>query len=199
MNTTAAIKLQRGDTLIIVDLQNDFLPPDGALAVPRGREVIPVLNHYIELFSAHDLPVFATRDWHPENHCSFKTRRGPWPVHCVINSRGAAFTSDLKMTGGTIVISKPSGEDRETYSAFEGTTLIRHLREKNIRRVFVGGLATDYCVRHTCEDALRCGFKTFYLRDASRAVNVKPDDGAKAEAILSQLGAELIELKNIAP
>ena len=191
------ITLEPGDALIIVDLQNDFLPPDGALAVPQGREVIPVLNNYINLFSSRNLPVFATRDWHPSTHCSFNTRGGPWPVHCVIDTHGAAFTSDLKLPSDAITVSKPSSEDRETYSSFEGTTLANQLRAKGVNRVFVGGLATDYCVFHTCKDALKDGFKTFLLRDGARAVNVQPEDGAKAEAELARLGAAGIEIKNL--
>jgi nicotinamidase/pyrazinamidase len=194
----SVVRLERGDALVIVDLQYDFLPPNGALAVPSGNEVIPVLNSYISLFNSRHLGIFATRDWHPANHCSFKTRGGPWPVHCVMNSHGAAFTTELKLPLATLIISKPSSVDRETYSAFEGTDFDKRLRTEGVRRVFVGGLATDYCVLHTVKDALKSGFKTFYLRDASRAVNVRPDDGRRAEAEMQRLGAMIVDLEHVA-
>jgi nicotinamidase/pyrazinamidase len=95
-NWTDGVKLRFGDALIVVDLQNDFLP-GGALAVPHGEEVIAPLNHYIAAFAARGLPVFATRDWHPLNHCSFKENGGPWPVHCVQNTPGAAFAPGLNL------------------------------------------------------------------------------------------------------
>ena len=194
---TAALRLERGDALVIVDVQNDFLPPNGALAVPHGDEVIPVVNNYIALFKSRNLPVFATRDWHPANHCSFKNRGGPWPVHCVMNSHGAAFSTALKLPVDTLIVSKPSTVDKETYSSFEGTDLDKKLKGEGVRRVFVCGLATDYCVFHTVKDALKAGFKTVLLRDASRAVNIKPDDGQKAEAEMQRLGARIADHSQI--
>lgn len=190
------IQLQPGDALIIVDLQNDFLP-GGALAVPRGDEVVPVLNDYIARFEKKHLPVFATRDWHPANHCSFKTCGGIWPAHCVAETNGAAFASQLRLPKEAIVVSKATEPGAEAYSGFVGTALEKKLRHMNARRVFVGGLATDYCVLSTVKDALKAGFETFLLRDGCRAVNVKPDDGRKAELEMEDLGARSVELAAI--
>jgi nicotinamidase/pyrazinamidase len=188
MNAQATIDLHPGDALVIVDVQNDFLP-GGALAVPRGDEVVPALNGYIARFSANKLPIFATRDWHPRNHCSFKAQGGPWPPHCVAESPGAGFASALRLTADVIVISKAMSAEQDAYSGFGGTDLAQRLRALNITRVFVGGLATDYCVLNTVLDALKHGFETMLLTDAIRAVNVQPDDGAKAEETMRRAGA----------
>jgi len=174
--------------LIIVDVQNDFLP-GGMLAVPRGDEVIPILNRYIEEFERQKLPIFATRDWHPHNHCSFQTQGGPWPVHCVVSTKGAAFPPSLKLPTSAIVISKPSTPEKETYSAFEGTNLEQQLREASVESLYVGGLATDYCVLNTVKDALLRGFKVTLLKDGIRPVNVHPTDGQEAEKEMLSLGA----------
>lgn len=176
--------------LIIVDVQNDFLP-GGALAVSHGEEVVPVLNRYIAQFEQQKLPIFATRDWHPPNHCSFRTQGGPWPVHCVVHSRGAEFAPSLRLPKSAMVISKPSASDKETYSGFEGTDLEGQLRRAGVSSLFIGGLATDYCVLNTVKDALHRGFKVTLLRKAIRPVNVEADDGVKAENEMVRLGAVL--------
>jgi nicotinamidase/pyrazinamidase len=190
------IEPQNGDALIVVDVQNDFLP-GGSLAVPEGDAVVPVLNRYLAEFSAHELPVYATRDWHPVNHCSFKARGGPWPPHCVAESPGAQFAALLKFPSGTFVISKATQQDKDAYSGFEGTDLDARLRTRKIKRLFIGGLATDYCVLNTVRDALRLGHEVYLLTDAIRAVNVKPDDGRKAEAEMRRLGAKPITLAGL--
>ncbi len=190
---TERIMLQNGDALIVVDVQNDFLP-GGSLAVPEGNEVIPVLNRYLAAFAAREFPVYATRDWHPVNHCSFKARGGPWPPHCVAESRGAQFAASLKFPSGTLIISKATQPDKDAYSGFEGTDLDSRLRAQKIKRVFVGGLATDYCVLNTVRDARKHDYEVYLLTDAIRAVNVKPDDGRKAEAEMRRLGANPITL-----
>lgn len=181
------MKLQTGDALIIVDVQNDFLP-GGALAVPNGDEIIPVLNDYIKKFTAKGLPVFATRDWHPKKHCSFKEQGGIWPPHCVASTLGASFSADLEKSQ-IIIVSKAIYEDDDAYSGFGGTNLHARLQHKEIQRVFIGGLATDYCVKATVQDALNHGYITYYLKDASRAVNINPDDGTKAEEAMIRSGA----------
>lgn len=181
------------DALVIVDVQNDFLP-GGALAVPHGDEVIPILNHYIDRFYGQSLPIFATRDWHPINHCSFKEYDGPWPSHCVADSYGAAFASELKLPDAAEVIAKATTPNEDAYSGFEGTDLANRLHHLNIHRVFAGGLATDYCVLHTVLDALREGYTVYVLMDAVRAVNVNPEDGNRALAQMEQKGANLITL-----
>ncbi len=182
---------QPGDALLIVDVQNDFLP-GGSLAVPRGDKVVPVLNRYIGEFLAHDLPVYATRDWHPERHCSFRAQGGPWPPHCVAHTRGAEFAPALRLPSAATVISKATSADRDAYSGFEGTDLDQRLRAAGVRRLFVGGLATDYCVLNTVRDALQLGYEVLLLADAIRAVEVEPGDGQRAEAEMTRLGARRI-------
>ncbi|MFQ5993758.1 MAG: nicotinamidase [Acidiferrobacterales bacterium] len=182
-------KPKRGDALVIVDLQNDFLP-GGNLAVPRGDEVIPVLNRYIEAFEASGLPIYATRDWHPQNHCSFKAQGGIWPPHCIADSPGAQFAPGLNTPQDAIVVSKATTPGKDAYSGFEGTDLAERLQRQGVTRLFIGGLATDYCVLNTVRDALKHNFTVFLLRDAVRAVNVEPGDGEKAEREMENLGAK---------
>lgn len=197
MSKTKSIRPQTGDALIVVDVQNDFLP-GGALAVPHGDEVVAVLNRYIERFARTGLPVVATRDWHPRDHCSFVERKGPWPPHCVANTQGAQFAPGLRLPSNVRVISKATTRDEEAYSGFGGTRLAQDLREQNVRRLFIGGLATDYCVLNTVKDARALGFDVVLLRDAMRAVEVNPGDGAHAEQEMLRLGAEPAELERLA-
>ncbi len=184
----ARLKPHSGDALVVVDVQNDFLP-GGALGVPEGDEVIPVLNRYSVLFEDLGLPIVATRDWHPEDHCSFEAQGGPWPPHCVAGTEGAAFATALDLHGDTKVISKAQTPDEEAYSGFQGTELNDWLQERDVTRLFVGGLATDYCVRDTVRDGLKNGYEVVLLEDAIRAVNVEPDDGSKAVAQMQAEGA----------
>ncbi len=189
-------RLQPGDVLLVTDIQNDFLP-GGSLAVAGGDEVVPVLNRYIDAFLAQGLPVYATRDWHPEGHCSFHAQGGPWPVHCVAGTHGAAFASALTLPPDTTVISKATLQDKEAYSSFQGTDLDSRLRAAGIRRLFIGGLTTDYCVLNTVRDARRLGYDVFVLTDAIRAVNVRPGDGQRAEEEMAGLGAQRITLNGL--
>ena len=193
---SSTITPSNGDALLVVDVQNDFLP-GGALAVPDGDAVVPVLNRYIQAFAERNLPVFLSRDWHPENHCSFKEQGGPWPPHCVAGTPGAAFASDLEYPPGSTVVDKAQTPEREAYSDFDETDLARDLRERGVERVFVGGLATDYCVLYTVKDALSHGFEVFLLMDAIRAVNVQPDDGERAIEEMQDLGATPIDLSDL--
>lgn len=180
-----------GDALIVVDVQNDFLP-GGALPVPRGDEVVPVLDALVHRFRAAGLPVFATRDWHPVGHHSFRQQGGPWPPHCVAGSPGAAFPPDLSLPAGVEVVSKGRRPDDPGYSAFAGTELESRLRQEAVRRLFVGGLATDYCVLHTVRDALASGFEVALLLPAMRAVDVEKGDGEAAVAQMQRLGASVL-------
>jgi nicotinamidase/pyrazinamidase len=184
------------DALIIVDVQIDFCP-GGALPVPEGDAVVPVLNRYIERFSEAGALIVATRDWHPPNHTSFKAYGGIWPVHCVQGTRGAEFHPDLKLPEGTKVVSKATDPLKEAYSGFDGTGLGEELKALGVKRVFVGGLATDYCVKSTVLDALKLGFKTVLLGDAIRGVDVKPGDSERAIREMLESGAEKITLSDL--
>lgn len=194
--TGAKFIAHQGDALLIIDVQNDFLP-GGALAVRQGDSIIPALNHCIELFRERELPIFATRDWHPPNHCSFLPQGGPWPVHCVADSTGAAFASTLNLPESVRIISKADNAEMEAYSGFSHTNLGYLLRGHGITRLLVGGLATDYCVLNTVKDALSARFEVYLLRDAIRAVDVNAGDGAHALSEMLRLGAQLIELADI--
>jgi nicotinamidase/pyrazinamidase len=193
MNTVNQNDCQPGDAL----LQNDFLP-GGSLAVPRGDEVVPVLNRYVRAFAAQSLPVYATRDWHPELHYSFRARGGPWPPHCVAGTRGAAFAAALQLPPAAVIISKATTVEQDAYSGFQGTNLDRQLHAARIRRLFIGGLATDYCVLNTVRDALRLGYEVLLLTDAIRAVDVQPGDGLRAEEEMTKLGAQRITVEGVA-
>ncbi len=198
MNSGSSIHLQSGDALIAVDVQNDFLP-GGSLAVPEGDAVVPALNRYLAAFGARALPVFATRDWHPQNHCSFKAQGGIWPPHCVAATSGAEFAPNLALPPAATVVSKAVTAEADSYSGFGGTELAARLRSAGAKRLYIGGLATDYCVLNTVKDALAEGFEVLLLTDAIRAVDVKPGDGARAQAQMRQLGARPIRYEDLAP
>ena len=190
------LKLDRQTALIVVDVQNDFCP-GGALAVREGDQVVPVFNRYLESFVKAGLPIYACRDWHPKNHKSFKARGGPWPPHCVQDTPGADFHPDLKLPANAVIISKAWRSEDESYSEFEGTNLELYLKRKGVRRVLVGGLATDYCVKHTVLDACRLGFETYLLTDASRGIDVKKGDSEKAVEEMKNAGAVTITLQSL--
>ena len=164
------------DGLIVVDLQVDFCP-GGALAVAEGDEVVATVNGLLNIPGWMKV---ATRDWHPADHASFEAQGGIWPVHCVAETRGAAFHPRMEAGKVEMVVSKATTRDAEAYSGFDGTTLADDLREAGIERLFVCGLATDYCVKATALDARREGFEVVVVEDAIRAVNVNPGDGKKA-------------------
>jgi len=197
-NASLPVSLRPSDALIVVDLQNDFLP-GGSLAVPSGDEVIPKLNRYIRAFVERDLPIYATRDWHPPNHCSFKAQGGPWPPHCIAGTPGANFADTLALPRDATIISKAQSRQADAYSGFQGTDLGDRLRRAGIARVFVGGLATDYCVLNTVKDARTQGFDVMLLVDAIRAVNVNPGDAEAAEAEMRQRGARPLRIEQVAP
>jgi len=191
------LTLRPGDALLVADIQNDFLP-GGSLGITEGDEVVPVLLRYIAKFQAQGLPIFASRDWHPPHHCSFQEQGGQWPVHCVMGSSGAQPPPRFSLPPSTQIIHKATCLDKDTYSAFEGTALETSLRTAGVRRLSVGGLATDYCVLNTVKDALARGFSVFLLVDAIRAVNLRPDDGRMAEEEMIRLGARPIRCENLA-
>ena len=190
------VRLTTEDALVLVDLQNDFLP-DGGLPVPFGDEVIAAANAYIGLFRQNSQPVFVTRDWHPPGHCSFNAAGGPWPRHCVADTEGAGFAMGLKLSSEDCVISKGTARDRDAYSGFEGTDLHARLESLGIKRLFIGGLALDVCVLNTVIDALDLGYEVFLLKDASRAVNVHEGDGDRAIKSMLDKGAQILELAEL--
>lgn len=186
-----------GDALLIVDLQADFLP-GGALAVPDGDAVVAPVNACIAACARAGRPVVATRDWHPAQHCSFRQCGGPWPPHCVAGTPGAAFAPGLALPGDAPVLSKATTAEADAYSAFDGTDLGERLHAMGVARLFVAGLATDYCVLNTVLDALRLGLRVVLLADAVRAVDVSPGDGAAALARMRAAGARLADSADIA-
>jgi len=197
MTVQSTISPKADDALIVVDVQNDFLP-GGALGIAGGDAVIEPLNRYIDVFRDKDLPVFATRDWHPPEHCSFEPQGGPWPVHCVADTPGAEFSPELNLPDETQVISKATRQDRDAYSGFDGTDLQRRLREQGARRVFVGGLATDYCVLNTVRGAVIAGFDVYLLEDAIRGVDLNAGDTRKALNEMHRIGARPLHVQAIA-
>lgn len=196
-SAVSPIRLQAGDALVIVDVQRDFLP-GGALGVPGGDAVVPVLNRYIARFAACGLPIVCTRDWHPPGHCSFHAHGGPWPPHCVAGTDGAAFAPGLELPADAQRVSKATTAEADAYSGFERTGLADWLHARGARRLFVGGLATDYCVGATVRDGLAAGFAVFVLADAIRAVDVQPGDGERAIAAMRAAGARLATLDTLA-
>ena len=192
---TLQIQIDKQTNLIVVDVQNDFCP-GGALAVPDGDKIIPALNEYIKKFSDSGAPIIFTRDWHPPDHSSFKSQGGPWPSHCVQNSDGAKFHSNLMIPENAEIVSKADRKD-EAYSFFRGTNLAEELHQRGIKRLLVGGLATDYCVKETVLDGLRHGFEVYHLDDASRGVNVNRDDSELALREMVSRGAKRIKLSDV--
>lgn len=187
---------QPGDALLIIDVQNDFLP-GGKLGVPHGDEVIPRLNDYLRIFITHHLPIYATRDWHPSQHCSFHSQGGTWPAHCVAGTFGAEFAAALQLPDSTIVISKATMPEEDAYSGFQHTNLDSILRSNGIQRLLIGGLATDYCVLNTVRDAITRGYHVYLLIDAIRAIDAQPNDGARALNEMKNLGAQFITLQKV--
>ena len=190
------VKIGKGDALIVVDVQRDFCP-GGALPVPRGDEVIPVLNEYLERFRRAGAAIYATRDWHPPSHRSFREYGGEWPPHCIQGTEGAEFHPNLKLPSDASIISKATEPDKEAYSGFEGTNLKESLESRGVKRVFVGGLATDYCVKSTVLDALKYGFEVFLLVDAVRGVDLQPGDSERAIEEMVRRGAKKITLSDL--
>jgi nicotinamidase/pyrazinamidase len=191
------------DALIVADVQNDFCP-GGSLAVSNGDAVVPVLNQYMERASAAHVPVFASRDWHPERTRHFAAFGGPWPAHCIQGTPGADFHPGLRLPPDATVVSKGMSAEDEGYSALEarlanGSGMLDALRHAGITRVHVGGLATDYCVRATVLDAVTAGFETFLLTDASRPVDVTPGDGERAVHEMLAAGAKTETLNDFHP
>ncbi len=195
--------------LILVDIQNDFCP-GGALAVPRGDEIIPLVNKLQECFES----VIAVQDWHPPDHVSFASNHGKkageqvtsngitqtlWPDHCVSGNYGAEFYKELKTDKIQKIIHKGTDKNIDSYSIFfdnarqKLTDLDNYLKEKNINEIFIAGLATDYCVKYSALDAIKLGYKVFVIEDACRGIDLRPGDIQKAIQEMKQAGAEIVQ------
>ena len=187
------MKLTAHDALVIVDVQNDFCP-GGSLAVATGNEVARTMTRAAAAFSQQGARVYATQDWHPAGHSSFLESGGPWPPHCVQGSHGAELHPELNLPDGHEIIKKGSDPAVDAYSGFLDSDLEQRLKAAGVTRVFVGGLATDYCVFNTVLDARRIGFETYLLSDAIGAVDMKPGDGERAIQQMLDAGANAITL-----
>lgn len=184
------VKHRAGDAVFVVDVQRDFCP-GGALAVPEGDQVIPVLNAQIAEAAKAGLPVLASRDWHPRVHPSFEEWGGPWPTHCVQDTTGAGFAPSLALPEDVILVTKGTRFDRDQYSAFDETGLAAYLASQNVSRLWVGGLALDVCVLATVLDARRAGFEVVLIPGGSRAVD--PAAGARSLETMAEAGVWLPE------
>lgn len=181
--------------LLVVDVQNDFCP-GGALAVAGGDRVVAPLNRAAAAFAATGLPIFASRDWHPPHTGHFQAYGGPWPVHCVQDSAGAAYHPDLRLPEVTIHLFKGIDEHLDGYSAFDGsdaagTSLVTLLADRGVNHLCIGGLATDYCVRSSVLDARSRGLAVTVLVDAIAGVDLKPGDSERALQEMRAAGVEL--------
>jgi nicotinamidase/pyrazinamidase len=177
-----------GDGLVIVDVQNDFCP-GGALPIKEGDAVVAVLNRWIAAALAENVPVFASRDWHPVGHVSFKESGGPWPPHCLQDSEGARFHPDLMLPGSAVIVTKGVRFDQDQHSAFDQTGFAWYLRKRGITRLWVGGLAEDVCVLATVLDARKEGFEVMVIQNGTRPVT--PEGGEKAAREMRKAGAGL--------
>jgi nicotinamidase/pyrazinamidase len=182
--------------LLVVDIQKDFCA-GGALAAPGGVEIIPAVNRHVADAGARGMPVYATRDWHPVRTTHFTEYGGNWPPHCVQGTAGAQFHPALQLPPDAIIVNKGDDPQRHGYSAFEGhtsegKTLLEDLRARHITRVYVAGIATDYCVRQSALDALRAGLEVRVLPDAIAGIDVRPGDAQRALDEISAAGAELV-------
>lgn len=187
--------------LAIVDLQNDFMP-GGALGVTEGDEVVSVANSYIEMFRSAALPIYATRDWHPTETKHFRQYGGVWPPHCVQGTAGAEFHAALKLPPDVLVVSKGMDPNEDSYSCFDaceadGTSMAESLRRRGVERLFVGGLATDYCVRSSVMSAIEEGFGVTVLLDACRGVNLSSHDSEKAIEDMVRAGADMATIERV--
>lgn len=181
-----APQIDKDDALLIVHVQRDFCA-GGALEVPDGDSVVTVLNGWIDAARRVGAMVIASRDWHTAEHCSFRSQGGLWPEHCVQDTPGARFHPDLALPDDVVIVSTGSSFDRDIYSAFEGSGLAGFLLRHGVRRLWVGGLAEDVCVKATVEDACRAGFETHLIESATRPVY--PEKATDAIASMRQAGA----------
>jgi nicotinamidase/pyrazinamidase len=186
-------QLRQGDALLLVDPQNDFCP-GGSLAVPDGDAVMPVLNEWAAAAERAGVPIFISRDWHPQQTTHFAESGGIWPRHCIAGTAGAEFHPDLRVPPTAVVVSKGMGETEDAYSAFQArdadeTPLATLLRAREVHHLYVMGLATDYCVKASVLAALDSGFRVTLVPAGTRAVNLQPADGEQAVEEMRKAGA----------
>ncbi len=182
--------------ILVVDVQRDFCP-GGALAVSGGDRVVPVLNQILLAAHSRRIAIYATRDWHPSDSSHFLAGGGPWPVHCIAGSPGACFHADLGLPEDALIVNKGTTPKSDGYSAFEGcladgTPLADNLSHRGITNLVIGGLATDYCIRHSVLDAIRGGWRVTLVTDVIEAVELTPGDGKRALAEMRDAGADLL-------
>jgi nicotinamidase/pyrazinamidase len=190
-----SIRSPAHSALVVVDVQRDFCP-GGALPARDGDLILPALNRYLAAAGELDMPVYASRDWHPAVTTHFKAYGGEWPVHCVQDTRGAEFHPALALPADAIVVSKGDDPDRPGYSAFDGRTakgesFLNDLRNRGIDALYITGLATDYCVKHTVLDARQAGLRATVLTDAIAGIDARPGDVDRALSDMSSAGAQL--------
>lgn len=189
------------DALLVVDVQNDFCA-GGSLGVPASPHIIDIVNEYLHQLGRRGAHLVASRDWHPPVTKHFQEYGGPWPVHCIQGTTGAEFHPELRLPPQTVIVSKGQDPGEDSYSAFQarsedGRLLADYLREAGVRRLYVGGLATDYCVRFSVLDALNSDLNAVLLLDASRGVDLQPGDSEKALAEMVGAGAQVITLARL--
>lgn len=185
--TVTPTELRNGDALLLVDVQNDFCP-GGALPIPEGHRVVPVLNGWIEAADSAGVPIYASRDWHPRGHPSFREEGGEWPVHCLQDTAGAAFHPELRLPPDTTVVTKGTRFDQDQYSAFDQTGLEERLRRDGVRRLWAGGLAQDVCVCASVLDARTLGFQVSLIPGGS--LPVTSEGGEDALRRMREVGVE---------
>ncbi len=186
----SAKTMKKGDGLLIVDVQNDFCP-GGALPIPEGDIIVPVLNRWTEAAVRRGVPVYASRDWHPRRHISFQEEGGKWPPHCLQDSWGAAFHPELRLPGNVVKIAKGVRFDKDQYSVFDDTGFAWLLKRDAVIRLWIGGLAEDVCVLETVLDARKAGFEVNVITLATRPIT--PRGGELALLDIKKVGAVVIE------
>ena len=190
-----SIQPEPDSALLVVDVQNDFCP-GGSLGVRGGDAIVPLINEHVEAFRAAGRPIIATRDWHPSRTTHFVQYGGIWPEHCVQGTAGAEFHADLRLPPDAIVVSKGTEPDEDSYSAFHarderGRPLGELLANHGVKRLYVCGLATDYCVKFSTVDARSSGLEVVVFQDAIRGVDLEPGDSERAIAEMREVGATL--------
>ena len=189
--------MQNKKSLLVVDIQNDFCP-GGALGVSEGDQIIPLVNNYVQLFLDKQLPVFISRDWHPKETKHFKESGGPWPIHCVQNTKGGEFHPDFRVPEKAIILSKGTDPQSDGYSVFDAfdsnnTSFLEVLEQLDIDELYICGIATDYCVKFTVLDALKKGFKINVLVDAIKGV-----DKEDSKRTIAEITAKNAKMKTFA-